>query len=142
MTKAQAVDTSTTTEPTTATRPLKAQAELFRELHALRHVADLAARSVENKMMEMAEELGTTFRHEGMCSEHPTASVLQIRVRFSKQKNRDVPFFVPLMDFPKAWLGKSARDARRLMRGQPVAGATEAPILQISEPAASDDILV
>ncbi len=92
---------------------LRTQKELFTELYALKHLADLAALGVENKMREMADELGSTFTHQGLCSEHPDAAVLQIRVRMNKKVGRPVPFFVPLSDHPKSWLGKEARDAKK-----------------------------
>ena len=83
----------------------KSQEELFRELAALRHVTDLAQQAVEAKIQEMAAELGHTFLNEGH-GDHPKARVLQIRVRFNKERDRKVPFFVPLKGFPKEWLGK------------------------------------
>ena len=88
----------------------KTQEEFFRELGALRHVADLAQQAVEAKMQEMAAGLGHTFLNEGH-GDHPEAKVLQIRVRFNKERDRKVPFFVPLKGFPKEWLGKKETTA-------------------------------
>lgn len=82
----------------------KTQTELFKELNALNEVRRLSELAVENKMGEIADVLGSTFAHEGMCEAYPDAPVLQIRVRFNKPKGRKVPFFVPLEDFPSTWL--------------------------------------
>lgn len=104
------------TTETTETAPvltLKTQKELFSELDALTYVADLAQQAVENKMREMAEELGSTFKSEGLCAQHPDAALLQIRVRMNKKVGRPVPFFVPLNAHPRTWLGKEARDAAK-----------------------------
>lgn len=90
----------------------RSQEDYFKELRAAKHVVYLAERAYEEKIMEISNDIGPTFRHRGGCDEHPDAPVLQIRVRYNSKKDRDVPFFVPLKDFPKAWLGKDARAAK------------------------------
>ncbi len=92
---------------------IKTQKELFTEFYALKHLVDLAQIGVENKMREMIEKLGTTFTHEGLCTEHAEAAVLQIRVRYNKKMERDVPFFVPLPDHPVAWMGMGDTEKAR-----------------------------
>lgn len=90
----------------------KTQQQLFSELAAARHVADLGRLAVENKMREIAAELGKTFKNEGFCPEHPDAPILQIRVRMNKEVGRGVPYIVALAKEPKESVGKEAR-ARR-----------------------------
>lgn len=132
------------TTETTETAPvltLKTQKELFSELDALTYVADLAQLAVENKMREMAEELGSTFKSEGLCAQHPDAALLQIRVRMNKKAGRPVPFFVPLNAHPRTWLGKEARDAKKGEERETVEAqdvlAKGSALLDIAEPSAT-----
>lgn len=94
------------------TEEMKTQSQLFRELNAAKEISRLATLAVEAKLLEMAEELGATFKHEGLCEQYPKAAFLQIRVRMNKKLGRKAPFFVPLPSDPKAWLGKAARDEK------------------------------
>jgi len=97
---------------------LKTQQELFKELSAAQHVADLANQAVEDKMKEMIVHLSPTFKNEGFCMEHPDAPVLQIRDRMNKKLGRSVPYFAVLQAMPKTWLGRDAQDARAAARAE------------------------
>jgi len=87
---------------------LRTQQELFMELAAAEQLADLAQLAVENKILEIAEELGNTFHHKGHYAPYHDSPVLQIRSRLHRPKGRKVPFFVPLTAMPSTWLGKKA----------------------------------
>lgn len=71
-------------------------AVLFGQLSELQEVVDEAERQVEAQLLSMAEELGRTFEEDGQW--------YQIRCRFNKVKDREVPFLVKLKDNPKTWL--------------------------------------
>lgn len=129
--------------------PPKTQRELFIELSVLKQSALQAQLQVEAKMREMVEELGATFRHEGLCTDHSDAPYLQIRQRMNKKLGREVPFFVPLQARPEPWKHRKSNKAAAptepteapvvvATTEQPDPEETAAPgLLQIQEPTSS-----
>lgn len=114
----------------------KTQRELFIELSVLKQAALQAQILVEDKMREMVEELGATFRHEGLCTEHADAVYLQIRQRMNKKLEREVPFFVPLQARPEPWkhIKRNKASVEPVAEGATETPVGESPLMDIQEP--------
>ena len=84
-----------------ATDKTPTQRELITELQNLREAAEKAQLQLEDHMLYMKEQLGSTF----VCGETTDlwqqGQVVQVRVRHSKKLNRDVPYFSELISAVK-----------------------------------------
>ena len=78
---------------------------LLDSYEGLVHGVNEAEMQAETQLRHMIEVLGNTFEHNGQW--------YQIRVRFNKNRDREVPFLVHLKDNPKTWLsGPRKRTAK------------------------------